>query len=92
MYSCTSLTKFLVSGSGRARRLRLTGKCISHRLVARPEPDNTFWTDSTSLHVFKNLHDFLFNKFLFFINFQRCFEGIIELSKTQFPTAWFLSH
>jgi len=23
------------------------GKYIGHRLVARPEPDNTFWTDST---------------------------------------------
>jgi len=34
-------------GSGRAGRLRLTGKYISHRLVARPELDNNFWTDST---------------------------------------------
>jgi len=25
------------------------GKYIGHRLVARPELDNTFWTDSTSL-------------------------------------------
>jgi len=23
------------------------GKYIDHRLVARPEPDNTFWDDST---------------------------------------------
>jgi len=30
-------------------RLRLLGKYIDHRLVARPEPDNTFWDDSTTL-------------------------------------------
>jgi len=24
------------------------GKYIGHRLVARPEPDNTFWTASTN--------------------------------------------
>jgi len=35
------------SGSGGAGRLRLMGKYIGHRLVARPEPDNTFWTAST---------------------------------------------
>jgi len=28
-------------------RLRLMGKYIGHRLVPRPKPDNTFWTDST---------------------------------------------
>jgi len=38
----------VLSGSGRAGRLRLMGKYIGHRLVARPELDNTFWTDSTS--------------------------------------------
>jgi len=45
------------SGSGRAGRLRLKGKYhrlrmvfliygkyIDHRLIARPEPDNTIWT------------------------------------------------
>jgi len=37
----------VLSGSGRAGRLRLMGKYIDHRLVARPEPDNTFRTDST---------------------------------------------
>jgi len=37
----------VLSGSGRSGRLRLMEKYISHRLVARPEPDNTFWTDST---------------------------------------------
>jgi len=37
----------VLSGSGRARRLRLMGKYIGHRLVARQELDNTFWTDST---------------------------------------------
>jgi len=37
----------VLSGSGRARRLRLMEKYIGHRLVARPELDNTFWTDST---------------------------------------------
>ena len=31
-----------LSGSGRTERLRLMGKFISHRLVARPELDNTF--------------------------------------------------
>jgi len=36
-----------LSGSDRAGRLRLMGKYIGHRLVARPEPDNTFWTDGT---------------------------------------------
>jgi len=30
------------------RRLRLMGKYICHRLVKRPKPNNTFWTDSTS--------------------------------------------
>ena len=37
----------VLSGSGRAGSLRLMGKYIDHRLVARPEPDNTFWDDST---------------------------------------------
>jgi len=32
----------VLSGSGRARRLRLMGKYIGHRLVARSEPANTF--------------------------------------------------
>jgi len=27
------------------------GKYIGHRLVARPEPGNTFWTDSTFVYV-----------------------------------------
>jgi len=36
-----------MSGSGRAGRLRFMGKYIDHRLVARPEPYNTFWDDST---------------------------------------------
>jgi len=35
----------VLSGSGRAGRLRLMGIYICHRLVARSEPDNTFWTD-----------------------------------------------
>ena len=39
----------VLSGSGRPTRLRLRGKYIGHRLVARPEPDNTFCTDSTLL-------------------------------------------
>jgi len=38
----------VLSGSGRARRPRLMGKYIGHRLVARPKLDNTFWTDSTA--------------------------------------------
>jgi len=38
----------VLSGSGRAGRLRLVRKFIGHRLVARPKLDNTFWTDSTS--------------------------------------------
>jgi len=37
----------VLSGSGRAGALRLMGKNIVHRLVARSELDNTFWTDST---------------------------------------------
>ena len=36
-----------MSSSGRAGRLCFTGKYIDHRLVARPEPDSTFWNDST---------------------------------------------
>jgi len=36
-----------VFGSGGAGRLRLMGNYIGHRLVARPEPDNTFLTAST---------------------------------------------
>jgi len=32
-----------LSGSGRAVRLRLMGKYIIHRLVAKPETDDTFW-------------------------------------------------
>jgi len=36
----------VLSGSGRAGRLRIMGKYIDHRLVARSEPDNTFWDDS----------------------------------------------
>jgi len=39
----------VLSSSGRAERLRLMGKYIGHRLVARPELDNTFWTDSTEI-------------------------------------------
>jgi len=38
----------VLSGSGRAWGLRLMGKYIGHRLVARPEPDSTFRTDSTT--------------------------------------------
>jgi len=38
----------VLSGFGPAGRLRLMGKYIGRRLVARPEPDNTFWTDSTN--------------------------------------------
>jgi len=38
----------VLSGSGHARRLRLMEKYIGHRLVRRPKPDNTFWTDSTN--------------------------------------------
>ena len=41
----------VLSGSGRARRLRLMGKYIDHRLIARTEPDNTFWDDSTDWNV-----------------------------------------
>ena len=37
----------VLSGSGRAGRLRLMGKYIGHRLVARSELDNIFSTDST---------------------------------------------
>jgi len=37
----------VLSGSGRAGGLRFKGKYIDHRLVARPELDSTFWTDST---------------------------------------------
>ena len=40
-----SVQKLLFS-SGPIGGLRLMGKYIDHRLVARPEPDNTFWTDS----------------------------------------------
>ena len=40
----------VLSGSDHAGRLRLMGKYIGHRLVARPELDNTFWTDSTSTY------------------------------------------
>jgi len=35
----------VLSGSCRVGRLRLIGKYIGHRHVARPEPDNAFWTD-----------------------------------------------
>jgi len=37
----------VLSGSSSAGRFRLMGKYIDHRLVARPEPDNTFWTAVT---------------------------------------------
>jgi len=40
------------TSSDRAERLRLMGKYIGHRLVARSEPDNTFGTDSMSIFVF----------------------------------------
>jgi len=40
----------VLSGSGRAGRHRLMGKYIDHCLVARPEPVNTFWDDST-VHI-----------------------------------------
>jgi len=49
-YHVTAVQKVL-SGSGRAGRLRLMGKYIGHRLVARLELDNTFWTDSTEKNV-----------------------------------------
>jgi len=38
----------VLSGSGRAGRFRRIGKYIGHRLVARPELDNTFWTAITT--------------------------------------------
>ena len=34
----------VLSGSGRAGRLRLMREYTDHRLVARPQPNNTFWT------------------------------------------------
>jgi len=37
----------VLSGSGRDGKLRLMGKYFGHRLVARPELDNTFWIAST---------------------------------------------
>ena len=37
----------VLSGSGRAGRLRLIGKYSGHRLVVLLELDNTFWIDST---------------------------------------------
>jgi len=37
----------VLSGFGRAGKLRLIGKYIDQRLVARPELDNTFWTACT---------------------------------------------
>jgi len=44
--SCVVLSvQKVLSGFGRVGRLRLMGKYTDHRLVARPEPDNTFWTD-----------------------------------------------
>jgi len=46
--SCELTVQKVFSGSGRAGRLRFMGKYIGHRLVARPELDNTFWSDSTS--------------------------------------------
>jgi len=39
----------LLPGSDRTGRLRLMGKYIGQRLVARPELDNTVWTESTSI-------------------------------------------
>jgi len=48
-YGVLSVQK-VFSGSTRAGRLRLMGKNIGHRHVARPEPDNTFWTDSTGIY------------------------------------------
>jgi len=45
-YMVLSVQK-LLSGSGRAGTLRHMGKYLGHRLAARPELDNTFWTDST---------------------------------------------
>jgi len=53
IYFATEINVFLLSvlkvlsGSSRAGRLRRTRKYIDHRLVIRPEPDNTFGTAST---------------------------------------------
>jgi len=47
MYLTVLSVQKVLSGSGHAGRLHLMGKCIGHRLVARPGLDNTFWTDST---------------------------------------------
>jgi len=41
----------VLSGSGRAGRLHLMWKYIGHRLVARPELDNTLWTDSNLFFI-----------------------------------------
>jgi len=43
----------VLSGSRRARRPSLMEKYIGHRLVARSELNNTFWTDSTYWRIFK---------------------------------------
>jgi len=37
----------VLSGSGHTGRLHLMEKYIGHLLVARPEPENTFWIDCT---------------------------------------------
>ena len=49
----------VLSGTGHAGRLRLMGKYIDHRLVARPQPDNIFWTDSTSSQKTMDCSNFL---------------------------------
>ena len=46
LFTVLSAQKVL-SGSDRGGRPRLMGKYIDHRLLARPEPDCTVWTDST---------------------------------------------
>ena len=47
-YNTVISVQKVLSGSGSAGRLRLMGKYIGHRLVARPDPVKTFWTDRTS--------------------------------------------
>ena len=61
----------VLSGSGRARRLRLMGKYIAHRLVARSELDSTFWTNSrlNFPQTEFRLHTYLFPGF---INAESC--------------------
>ena len=68
-------------------KARLMGKYTCHRLVARPDLDNTFWTDGTSV---VRLHLIPFTPHVFSVTFHQSDIPIALVSQvyTPFESVW----